>query len=179
VESSLIQTSTDRNEAVKISKMFFFAAVVAIVLSACSKERGADEAGPAAAGTAETSPTEVPSRAPEKGIDVLVGLGFKPGYPYSVAYDIIDKNDAGTSRHRVLLEVLDGDIVDAMRDSEETLIRAGYAKAKETGSDGRYDAIFTRHGWPTLVFMGQTAERGPPLKTPGAVGTIHIMWNFY
>lgn len=162
----------------RTSKVFLLALLVAAGLSACGERQGADEAAPAT-GAREVAPADASPGVPKKGIDVLVGLGFKPGFAYSVAYDIIDKNDAGTSRHRVLMEVLEGDVVDAMRDSEETLVRAGYAKVKEAAGDGRYDAVFTRHGLPTLVFMGQTAERGPALKTPGATGSIHIMWNFY
>ena len=110
---------------------------------------------------------------------MLIGLGFKPDFPYAVAYDITDKNNQGINRHRVLLEVLAGDMTQAMADSETVLAAAGYAKSKETVGDGRTDAVFTKRGQPTLVFMAQTKEHGPALKNPDAVGTIHIMWNFY
>lgn len=121
-----------------------------------------------------------PTRAPtEKGIDVLTGLGFKPDFAYSVAYDLVDKNAQGVSRHRVLLEVMGDDIKSAMDDVEASLVGLGYAKSKSTEGDGRYDSVFVKRGTPTLVFMAQTAERGPALKNPDAVGTIHIMWNAY
>jgi hypothetical protein len=115
----------------------------------------------------------------EKGIDVLTGLGFKPEFAYSVVYDIVDRNNEGVNRHRVLLEPLEGDIETAMASAEATLTGEGYEKSKETESNGRHDAVFTKYGSPTLVFMAQTPERGPALKNPNAVGTIHIMWNFY
>jgi hypothetical protein len=115
----------------------------------------------------------------EKGVDVLTDLGFKPEFAYTVVYDITDKNDAGINRHRVLLEVLEGDIDTAMTSASATLASAGYGKSRETESNGRRDVVFTKQGFPTLVFMAQTPERGPALKTPGAVGTIHVMWNFY
>ena len=85
----------------------------------------------------------------------------------------------GVNRRRVLLEVLEGDIEAAMTSAEATLDKAGYSKSKESSDGGRYDAVFVKHGFPTLVFMAQTPDRGPDLKNPGAVGTIHIMWNIY
>ena len=162
-------------------KQIFFAAAVAAVLAACGADQDAtqnndktrNESSESSATDVRSAPTE------EKGIDVLTGLGFTPDFAYAVVYDIIDKNNEGVNRHRVLLEALEGNIENAMTNAEATLVNAGYEKSKETMNDGRHDAVFIKHGFPTLVFMAQSPERGPPLKNPGAVGTIHIMLNFY
>lgn len=162
-------------------KQLLLAMAVVAALAACGPKQDPQQ-GDNAAGEAKT-PAEVAAESPpastEKGLDVLTGMGFKPDFANAVVYDMVDKNNQGVNRHRVLLEVLEGDITAAMDDVEASLSALGYAKAKETASDGRYDAVFTKQGAPTLVFMAQTAERGPALKNPGAVGTIHIMWNFY
>lgn len=162
-------------------KQFLLAVAVAAVLAACGSKQDpqqTDQTAGQAEAQAQAQAEPSPSRT-EKGIDVLIGMGFRPEFAYAIAYDIIDKNNQGVSRHRVLLEVLEGDVVTAMDDVEASLAGLGYVKAKETEGDGRYDTVFTKKGEPTLVFMAQTAERGPALKNPDAVGTIHIMWNFY
>ena len=160
-------------------KQLLLTAAAVLVLAACGPKQEPEQG---AQNTAQDQAPEVatpqPSRV-EKGIDVLTGLGFTPDFPYSVAYDMTDKNNQGINRHRVLLEVLDGDVQQAMAASEAALSAAGYVKSKETVGDGRTDAIFSKRGQPTLVFMAQTKERGPALKDPDAVGSIHIMWNFY
>ncbi len=165
-------------------KQIFLAAAVVVVLAACgsqqdSAQKGSESIHEAPAPAAPATSTEPAPSREEKGIDVLTGVGFKPDFAYSVVYDIVDKNSEGVNRHRVLLEALEGDIKTAMASAEATLTKAGYVKSKETQSEGRHDAVFTKQGLPTLVFMAQTPERGPALKNQGAVGTIHIMWNFY
>jgi hypothetical protein len=163
-------------------KQIFFAVAVVAVLAACGPKQEAAQKGGETANESPASATAGAEPAPAaevKGIDVLTGLGFKPDFAYAVVYDIVDKNNEGVNRHRVLLEALEGDIKTAMASAEATLVKAGYEKSRETESNGRYDAVFTKQGFPTLVFMAQTPERGPALKDPGAVGTIHIMWNFY
>lgn len=163
-------------------KHLFLATALTVALAACGPKQDPQQQGDNAAGVGQT-PTEAVAASPpprvEKGIDVLTGMGFQPDFANAVVYDIVDKDKKGVNRHRVLLEVLEGDVVAAMDNAEASLASVGYEKAKETESDGRYDTVFTKKGAPTLVFMAQTAERGPALKNPGAVGTIHIMWNFY
>jgi len=164
-------------------KQFFLAIAVVTVLAACGPKQEVAQKGAETADESSTSapvPATQPAPAGEaKGIDVLTELGFKPDFAYAVVYDIVDKNKEGVNRHRVLLEALEGDIKTAMSSAQATLATAGYEQSKETESNGRYDAVFTKQGFPTLVFMAQTPERGPALKDPSAVGTIHIMWNFY
>jgi len=162
-------------------KKLVLAAAVLAFLAACGEDQGAVDGNlaiPEPSPRAEAAPQQAAANA-TTGIDALTGLGFKPEFAYAIAYDIVDKNNEGVNRRRVLLEVLDGDIVTAMGDAEATLARAGYTKSKETSSDGRHDVVFVKNGFPTLVFMAQSPERGPALKNPGAVGTIHIMWNIY
>lgn len=163
-------------------KQLLLAAAVLAVLAACGAEQGAHQAGDRS--TVEPAPSadataQKPSANAATGIDVLTGLGFIPDFAYATVYDIVDKNNQGVNRRRVLLEVLEGDIEAAMTSAEATLDKAGYSKSKESSDGGRYDAVFVKHGFPTLVFMAQTPDRGPDLKNPGAVGTIHIMWNIY
>jgi hypothetical protein len=160
-------------------KKFVLLMAMMTVVAACNSSQ--DEAGETAIGPDQSKAAAIkPALASkEKGVDVLTSLGFKPEFAYTVVYDINDKNDAGVNRHRVLLEVLEGDIDTAMTSASATLASAGYGKSRETESNGRRDVVFTKQGFPTLVFMAQTPERGPALKTPGAVGTIHVMWNFY
>lgn len=163
-------------------KQFFLAAAVVAVLAACGADQDATQNNDKTTSESSVSSATDTQSMPNdeaKGIDVLTGLGFTPDFAYAVVYDIVDKNNEGVNRHRVLLEALEGNIEPAMTNAEATLAKAGYEKSKETVSDGRHDAVFIRHGYPTLVFMAQTPERGPALKNPGAVGTIHIMWNFY
>lgn len=160
-------------------KQFLLAAAILAGLAACGAEQNASRTadGPGvepAAGAAQKSPASAAT-----GIDVLTGLGFIPDFAYATAYDIVDKNREGVNRRRVLLEVLEGDIEAAMASAQATLGKAGYSKSKESSDGGRYDAVFVKHGFPTLVLMGQSPERGPKLKNPEAVGTIHIMWNAY
>ena len=163
-------------------KQFILAAAVVTILAGCGADQEAAKNSVKA--TDESSVSSATDAQPmlndqAKGIDVLTGLGFTPDFAYAVVYDIVDKNNEGVNRHRVLLEALEGNIETAMTNAEATLAKAGYKRSKETVSDGRQDAVFIKHGLPTLVFMAQAPERGPALKNPGAVGTIHIMWNFY
>jgi hypothetical protein len=160
-------------------KQLLLAAAILVALAACGAEQNADQA----AGGTTVEPTadaaKKSSANAATGIDVLTGLGFIPDFAYGTAYDIVDKNKEGVNRRRVLLEVLEGDIEAAMASAQATLQNAGYSKSKESSDGGRYDAVFVKRGFPTLVFMGQSPERGPKLKNPEAVGTIHIMWNTY
>lgn len=163
-------------------KQLVLAVAMLAVLAACGSEEGANQAGDKStvqpAASADAAAQKVPASA-ATGIDVLIELGFIPEFAYATVYDIVDKNNQGVNRRRVLLEVLEGDVASAMTSAETTLAKAGYAKSKESSDGGRYDAVFVKHGSPTLVFMAQSPDRGPKLKTPGAVGTIHVMWNFY
>ena len=163
-------------------KQILLAGAVLAVLAACGADQGAGQAGDKSTVEPPASTEAAAPKAPASnatGIDVLAGLGFIPDFAYAMAYDIVDKNSEDVSRHRVLLEVLEGDIGTAMASAEATLGRAGYVKSKDSSADGRHDAVFVKKGSPTLVFMAQSPDRGPDLKNPGAVGTIHIMWNRY
>lgn len=163
-------------------KKIFLAAAVLTVLAACSADQAVpqnvEQSAAEPAPPSETVPQQPAASAPT-GIDTLTGLGFIPDFAYAMVYDIADKNKEGVNRRRVLLEVLEGDIEAAMASAEATLARAGYSKSKESSDGGRYDAVFVKQGSPTLVFMAQSPDRGPDLKNPGAVGTIHVMWNTY
>lgn len=150
---------------------------LATLLTSCGGDKtdARSEATPAPA----VAPSPVAAIEAAKGMDVLAKLGISPDFEHSVDYDIIDKNQAGISRHRVLIDVLAGDMPSAIERMDALLVAQGYAKQKETSNDGRVDQIFIKQGVPTMVLLMQPVDKGPKLKNPNAVGSIHIMWNIW
>lgn len=163
-------------------KRYFAILGIMTALAACGPSQQAGKVDETA--VQETQPPPAPV-APavqkpsdqEKGIDVLAGMGIAPNFQYAVAYDIVDRNQEGKARHRVLLEVLGGDIDDAVDRMGALLANLGYEKTKDTNNNGRHEEVFRKQGTPTLVLLAQPAVSGPPLKHGDAVGSIHIMWN--
>jgi Prokaryotic membrane lipoprotein lipid attachment site len=159
-------------------KRYFVVLSIAAALAACSPGQESGKGDEAATRAPATAPTATQAPLPrEKGIDALAGFGIKPMFPYDVAYDIVDKNDKGRARHRVLLEVTGGDINAAVASMEQQLMALDYAKAKQSDRQGKIEQVFRKKGSPTLVLLSQSAASGPKLKQPGAVGSIHVMWN--
>lgn len=149
--------------------------LLAFLLTSCGgdKPTARDEAtAPPATEQAQVAKSEA-----RKGIDLLAEFGVRPDFAYSVNYDIVDKDKSGKPRHRVLIEVREGDMANAVARMDALLVEKGYAKSKESDHDGKLEQVFRKAGVPTLVLLSQAAATGPKLKQPDAVGSIHIMWN--
>ena len=59
----------------------------------------------------------------------------------------------------------------------QSLIDQGYTLAKDGGTGGRIERTYTRQDAPTYYLLMQPAAIGPKLASPGATGSIHVMWN--
>jgi len=149
---------------------------VLVLLAACGQEQSRTSPAAEQAGSQSEQAAEAPV-ATLAGADLLAQWGVDPGVPYSVAYDFVDRNRAGTPRHRVLIEVTGGTMDDAAAGLERSLLAGGYRKDREVRSGGKLERVFRKKGVPTLVVSSQAAGTGPKLKRPDAVGSIHLMWN--
>lgn len=120
-----------------------------------------------------------PVRAPDdrKGEDILAKAGVEFDFPHAVMYDILDTSNAGTPRHRVLVEIQGGDFATAVKALEDSLAGLGYEKIRDTNKDGRIEQVFEQAGKPAYYLLMQPAGMGPRLSGPDSAGSIHIMWN--
>jgi hypothetical protein len=149
--------------------------LLAFFLASCGGDKPADP-NEAISPPAAEQPQVAKSEA-RKGIDLLTEFGVRPDFAHSINYDIVDKDKSGKPRHRVLLEVREGDMTTAVARMDALLVEQGYAKAKQSDHDGKVEQVFRKAGVPTLVLLSQSVATGPRLKQPDAVGSIHIMWN--
>jgi hypothetical protein len=155
------------------------AIVATALLSACKPH----DAG--AAGTSAPTPkapvvaarSQAASADTRKGVDLLTDAGVTFAFPNVIHYDIVDKSRRGTPRHRVLIEVLDGDFATATRQIDKSLVDLGYSKTSDANKGGRIEQVFKQKGKPTYYLLMQPEGMGPALRDPNAVGSIHIMWN--
>lgn len=152
-----------------------FSLLLALFLTSCGGDKPADRNEVTAPPAAE-QPQVAKSEA-RKGIDVLAEFGVRPDFAYAVNYDIVDKDKSGKPRHRVLIEVREGDMANAIARMDALLVEQGYAKTKQSDRNGKVEQVFHKAGVPTLVLLSQAVATGPKLKQPDAVGSIHIMWN--
>jgi hypothetical protein len=160
-------------------RIVVFTIVASALLLGCGRS---DETGSA---ETSTTPTEKPIAAAShvrpldkrKGADILAAAGVNFGFPHVFHYDIMDKSRSGTPRHRVLVEVLGEDFETAARDFDASLVALGYKKISDANNNGRIEQVFSRKGKPTYYLLMQPKGRGPALRDPDAVGSIHVMWN--
>lgn len=160
---------------------------LALLVSACSNDAPPPQAnapdsaaipapGPdAQAATERRGPRAAP--ADDTGAEFLAEQGVVLQFPHRINYDILDTSRNGTSRHRVLVEVLGGDFVQTTADFTSSLEKIGYRKASESTDGQRIEQTFVQEGKPTYYLLMQPAGTGPQLGNPDAVGSIHIMWN--
>lgn len=161
-------------------------ATALVILAGCGKEpqlQPADAELPAppadAASKTASKPRPRPVAAPEgeRGMEDLASRGIELDFPHSTLYDIIDISGGGVRRHRVLIEVEQGDFLSAVQKLGDSLVATGYIKAADTNKSGRIDQVFGKTGQPAFYLLAQPAGMGPKLMKPESVGSIHIMWN--
>lgn len=168
----------------KLKPLYLCLAITGLLV-ACDKDKPVDQAAtmPAAPqaepriATPTKRPAPVPAPEGEKGADLLAEAGVALDFPHAIAYDIMDVSRAGTPRHRVLVEVLGGDLATAKQRLGQTLTGLGYAKKADTDKGGRVEQIYTMGGKPAYYLLIQPAGMGPKLVGKDAVGSIHVMWN--
>ncbi|MGY0797609.1 hypothetical protein ACW7G0_00865 [Lysobacter sp. A286] len=154
----------------------FVVIFMAMLLGACGKS----DTNQAPAVQSDSTPKQSrPIAAPEddKGVDKLAAMGLALEFPHEINYDILDQSNSGTTRHRVLVEVLEADFPTALQQFEASIIALGYAKKDEVDDDGKIKITYSKKDRANLYIIAQPVEVGPSLKNSDSSGSIHIMWR--
>lgn len=125
----------------------------------------------------QPSPRPVAAETGDTGMEMLLQRGIEVPFAHGVNYDIKDVSKNGTPRRRILLEVLAPDFQQAATAFTDLLEAGGYTLASEEGVAGKQQKTYVREGSPTYYLLIQDVANGPRLNDPGAVGSVHVMWN--
>lgn len=176
-----------------MNKIAFCTAMILTVAtaSACSKQEvpmPENQATPKSGQQATAPVAPLPASAPapnrpvpappgNRGLDALAEAGVKFNFPHQVLYDILDVSGSGKQRHRVLVEIRDGELKHVADDFGQSLESLDYKKESDKEHNGRIDRVYTAHGKPAYYLIMQPAGMGPKLSGEESTGSLHIMWN--
>lgn len=165
--------------------------LAAAMIVACNKQespapdnRTTPESSQQAAGPVAPAPAStpapgrpIPAPADNLGVDALAAAGVTFEFPHRVLYDILDASNSGKERHRVLVEISDGELKQVAESFGQSLEALGYRSESDKESGGRIDRVYSADGKPTYYLIMQPAGMGPKLSGPDSTGSLHIMWN--
>lgn len=147
-----------------------------VALAACQQQDPADQAVTPAPAPVATEPA-APPIAPGKQLERPMPDGITLEVPYNAVYDKDLAAKDGSTRRRVILEFLDGNVESIGAQLEGQLKTAGYRKGKPRDEEGgvRTNYARTRDGSKVSILIRPKLDQR--FRDDRALGTVSFSWT--